>query len=74
MKLDQAAFPNYNKVILLPQLLTRILLFCIQHLPCSVSFWCVLGCSVEVYPRNIVKLILAFQEVLKMNMALNEQK
>ena len=23
-------------------------LFCIQHLPCLVSFWCVLGGSVEV--------------------------
>ena len=42
-------------------------LFCIWHLPCLVSFWWVLGGSVEIW-MNIsyrVKVILACQEVLK---------
>ena len=29
-------------------------LFCIQHPPCSVSFWCMLGGSVEVQLKNIL--------------------
>ena len=53
-------------------LFVRSLLVCIQHLPCSVSFWSILGGSVEVYTKIIedsciaslrIKLILACQEV-----------
>ena len=45
--------------------------FCIQYLPCSVSFGCILGGSVEFEWKSFyigslrVKLILACQEVLK---------
>ena len=28
-------------------------LFCIQHLPCSVTFWCLLEGSVEVWTKNL---------------------
>ena len=54
-------------------------LFCRQDLPCSVSFWCILGGSVEVWTKNMmyrhqsrVNLILAFQVVLKWVWPLNE--
>jgi hypothetical protein len=46
-------------------------LFCLQNLPCLVSFWCMRGGSVEVWTKKFyfgscrVKLILACQEVLK---------
>ena len=43
--------------------------FCIQHLPCLESFWCMLEGRVEVWTIYIgslsVKLILACQEYLK---------
>ena len=46
-------------------------MFCIHHLPCSVSFWCMLGGSVEVWMKNSLywfiagQAHLACQEVLK---------
>jgi hypothetical protein len=29
-------------------------LFCIQHFPCDVSFWCTLGVGVEVWSKHIL--------------------
>ena len=47
-------------------LLVGRLLFCMQDLPCSVRFWCILGGSEEVWMENIwFELTFACQEVLK---------
>ena len=52
-------------------LFLRRWLICIQHLPCLVSFWCMLRGSVEVWTKNILyqfiegQTHMACQEVLK---------
>jgi hypothetical protein len=55
-------------------------LFCKQHLPCSVSFQCILGGCVEVWTKSIVCRFIEGQTHCgmsrgpKMSLALNEPK
>ena len=56
------------------------LLFCIQHPPWLVSFWCMLRGSVEVWAKNILYQFIEGQTHFgmprgaKMSLALNEPK
>ena len=54
----------------------RSWLFCIQHLPCSVSLWCMLGGShVEVWTKNIHYCqLLRAKLILACSLALDEPK
>ena len=53
-------------------------LFCLQKLPCLVSFWCMRGGSVEVWTKNILYQFMkgqthfGMQRGAKMSLALHE--
>ena len=54
----------------------RSWLFCLQNIPCLVSFWCMFGGHVEVRTFYIgslrIKLILAPTEFAKISLTLSE--
>ena len=61
--------------------LVRSWLFCIQHVPCLVRFWCMLGVGVGVWTKNILYRLVEGQTYIgmqsrgaKISLALNDPK